>query len=76
MVRFVALVCDIAREVQPRDSVCSAYEPWVGDWPKRLADVGGVCDVAVGGEEDRAEAAGVCGVPDVGVCGVRGSEGC
>ena len=38
------------------------------DGAEGLADVGGVGDVAVGGEEDGAEAGGVGGVPEGGVC--------
>jgi len=63
----------------------------VGDGAEGFADVGGVGNVAVGGEEDGAEASGVGGVADVGigggggagegegvlvvVCGERGGEG-
>jgi hypothetical protein len=53
---------DIADEICPGDSVGGAHEPGVGNWAKGLANVGCVGDVAVGGEEESAEAVCVSGV--------------
>ena len=60
---------DIADEISPGDTICGFYEPGVGDGPEGFADVGGVGYVAVGGEEDGAEAGGVGCVAEVCVCG-------
>jgi hypothetical protein len=69
-VRLVALVRDIAAQVQPGDAVGCAYGDWVRDGPEGLANVRGVCDIAMRRGEDGAEARGVGGVADIGVCGV------
>lgn len=45
----------------------------MGDGAEGLADIGGVGDVAVSGEEDGAQAGGVGGVADVGVGGGGGA---
>ena len=68
-VGFVAFVGDVADEVGPGDGVGGSDEAWVGDGAEGFADVGGVGNVAVGAEEDGAEAGGVGCVADVGVGG-------
>ena len=45
----------------------------MGDGPEGFADVGGIGYVAVGGEEDGAEAGGVGCVAEVGICGFFGT---
>lgn len=62
-------MADITDQVCPGDAVGRSDEPGVGDGPEGLADVGGVGYVAVGGEEDCAEARGVGCIAKVGVCG-------
>ena len=66
-VRLVALVADIAEDVSPRDAIGAAHQPGVRYGPERLSNVGGVGDVAVGGEEDCAHARRVGGISDVGL---------
>jgi hypothetical protein len=53
---------DIADEICPGNSVRGAHEPGMGDWAKRLANVGCVGDVPMGGEEESAEAVCVSSV--------------
>lgn len=72
---FVPLVAHVADQVGPGDAVGRFDEPGVGDGAEGLAYVGGVGDVAVGGEKDGAQASGVGGVAEVGVCGFVGSVG-
>lgn len=67
-VGLVAFVGDVADEVGPGDGVGGADEIGVRDGAEGLAYVGGVGYVAVGGEEDCAEAVGVTGVAVGGVC--------
>ena len=55
-VGFVAFVGDVTDEVGPADTVRAANEPWVSNGAEGFANVGGVSDVAVGAEEDGAEA--------------------
>lgn len=66
-VGFVAFVGDIAEEIGPGDAVGGANEVGVCDGAEGLAYVGGVGDVAVGGEEDGADAVDVPGVAVGGV---------
>lgn len=66
-VGLVAFVADVAEDVSPRNTVGTADEPRVRNGAEGLANVGGVGHVAVGGQEDGAEAGGVGGVTDVGV---------
>lgn len=66
-VGFVAFVGDVPEDICPGDAVCCADPVGVGDGAEGLAYVGGVGYVAVGGEEDGAEAGGVGCVADVGV---------
>lgn len=67
-VGLVAFVGDVADEVGPGDGVGGADEVGMRDGPEGLAYVGGVGYVAVGGEEDGAQAVGVAGVAVGGVC--------
>ena len=64
---------DVADKKGPGDAVGGFDEPGVGDGAEGFADVGGVGYVAVGGEEDGAEARGVGCVAEVGVCGFFGA---
>ena len=64
---------DVADEIRPADAVGGFDEPGVSDGPEGLADVGGVGDVAVGAEEDGAQAGGIGCVADVGVGGFAGA---
>ena len=66
---------DVSNEICPGDAVRGLDEPGVGDRAEGLADVGGVGYVAVGAEEDGAEAGGIGGVAEVGVGGVGGAVG-
>lgn len=59
---LVPLVADVAEKIGPRDTVGRADYPWVGDGAERFPNVGGVCDIPMGGEEDGADAIGVCGI--------------
>lgn len=72
---FIPFVPDVADQIRPGDAVGGFDEPGVSDGAEGLADVGGVGDVAVGGEEDGAEAGGVGGVADVAVGGGGGAGG-
>lgn len=74
-VGFVPLVPHVADQVGPRDAIGGLDEPGVGDGAEGLANVRGVGDVAVGGEKDGAQASGVGGVAEIGVCGFVGSVG-
>lgn len=64
---FVAFVAYVANQVGPGDSIGGANEPRVCYWTEGFANVGGVGDVAVGGEENCADAIGVSGIAVVGV---------
>ena len=64
-IRLVTLVADVAEDVGPRHAVGAPHQPWVRDGTERLANVGRVGDVAVGREENGAEAGRVGGVADV-----------
>lgn len=72
---FVALVANVTNEIGPGNAVGGSYEIGMGDGAERLADVGGVGYVAVGGEENGAETGGVGGVAEVGVCCLGCAEG-
>ena len=61
---FVAFVGDVADEISPRDAICAFDEPGVGYWTEGFSYVACVGDVAVGGEEDGAEAGGIGSVAD------------
>lgn len=63
---FVTLVRDIANQIGPTDAVSALDQPRVRDGAERLANVGRVGYVAVGGEQDCADAGCVGGVTDVG----------
>ncbi|KFY32555.1 hypothetical protein V494_07864, partial [Pseudogymnoascus sp. VKM F-4513 (FW-928)] len=65
-VRLVPLVRDVAGQVDPADAVGGAHEVGVRDGAEGFTDVGGVGDVALGGEEGGADAGRVGGVADVG----------
>ena len=58
---------DITDEIGPGDPIGTFYEVRVGNRTEGLADVGGVGDVAVGGEEDGAKAGGVGSIAEVSV---------
>ena len=66
---------NVSYEIRPGDAVRGFDEPGVGDWSEGLADIGGVGYVAVGAEENGAEAGGIGGVAEVGVGGVGGAVG-
>ena len=68
-VGFVPLVPDVADQIGPGDAVGGFDEPRVGNGAEGFADVGGVGYIAVGGEEDGAEAGGVGCVAEVGIRG-------
>ena len=72
-IRFVPLVRDVAEDVRPGDAVRAAHDPRVGNGSERLAYVGGVGDIAVGGEEEGAYARGVTCVAVGGVEAVWGT---
>ena len=72
-VGFVPLVTHVADQVGPGDAVGGLDEPRVGNGAERLANVGGVGDVAVSGEKDSAKTGGVGSVAEIGVCGFVGS---
>lgn len=72
-VRFVSLMRDVADQIRPGDAVGGADQPGVCDGAEGFAHVGGVGYVAVGGEEDGAEAGCVGGVTDVGIGGFSGA---
>lgn len=61
---------DVADDIGPGDAVCGADEVRVDDRTEGLAYVGGVGDVAVGGEEDCAGSVCVCSVAVGSVCRV------
>lgn len=60
-VGFVAFVGDVADEVEPGDGVGACDEVGVGDGAEGFTYIGCVGYVAVGGEEDCADAGGVAG---------------
>lgn len=62
-------MADVADQIGPGDAVGAFDEPGMGDGPEGFADVGRVGDIAVGAEEDGADAGCVGGVAEVGVCG-------
>lgn len=64
---LVSFVADVAQDVRPRDAIGTTNEPGVRNGAEGLPNVGGVGDVAVGGEENSAEAGGIGGVTDVGL---------
>jgi hypothetical protein len=66
-VGLVAFVGDIAEQIGPGDAVGGAHEVGVCDGAEGLAYVGGVGDIAVGGQEDGANAVDVTGVSVRGV---------
>lgn len=70
---LVALVPDVADQIGPRDGVGGAHEDRVRDGAERLAYLGGVGDVAVRGEEERADARGIGGVAVGGFGGIYGA---
>ena len=62
---LVTLVPDVADEIGPRDAVGAFDEVGVCDGAEGFADVGGVGYVAMGGEEDCAEAGCVGSIAEV-----------
>lgn len=46
----------------------------MGDWAEGFANVGGIGDVAVGGEKDCADAVCVASVSIVGIGGIHGAR--
>ena len=60
-------MANVPNEISPRDTVSGFDEVGVGDGAEGLADVRGVCYIAVGREEDSTEAGGVGSVAEVGV---------
>ena len=70
---FISFVPDVSDQVRPRDGIGRLDEPRVGYRPEGLADVAGVGNVPVRGEEDGAEAAGIGGVAEGGIRRLRGS---
>lgn len=70
---FIALVSYIASKVGPGDGVGPSDEIRVGDGPERLANIGGVGDIAMCTEEYGAETGCVSGIANVGVGGLVGT---
>ena len=66
-------MADVAEEVGPGDGIGGAHEVGVCDGAEGLADFRGVGDVAVGGEEEGADAVCVGGVAVRGFSGVYGA---
>lgn len=71
---LVAFMDDVADQVGPGDAVRGAHQVGMGDGAEGLANVGGVGNIAMGGEKDRPQAIGVTGVPVGGFFGVDGAE--
>lgn len=61
-IRLVSLMPDVANQIGPGYAVGAADEPRMRDGTEGLANVGGVGDIAMGAEEDGAQACGVGGV--------------
>jgi hypothetical protein len=59
--------CDIAGEVEPRDSVRRADELWMCNGAEGLANIGGVGNIAVGRCEDCSETGSVGKITKIGV---------
>lgn len=65
-VGFVAFVKNIAENIGPGDRVGASDEMWMCDRSEGFANVGGICDVAMGGEEDGSGSICICGVSEGG----------
>jgi hypothetical protein len=63
-VGLVALVRNIAAKVEPRDGIRASYEDRVRYRAKGLANVGGVGNVSVRGEENGTNTRRVGGITD------------
>ena len=58
---------NIAENVRPGDRICTTDEPGMRDRTKRLAYIGGVCDMPVCGEQKCANAIRITRVPVRGI---------